>query len=436
MVSMSMRSLMRRVRPMTVALALLGAAGCPSSPDAGDVDADAPHAPSPATAPAVGFAEDTVAEAAPEAPAFESATWFLTDPVVRVGFATVGGVVDDAPLAVRELGGHASDGAIQLEVRGPFEVDGSFAPLAARESRQLVVRYTGDTDEAGFHIGSAIVTIDGDRRHVWLSAVVGERDLPAAEWVTSELGTGTIVPLDSAPFPHKDMADDVNAVLIFVPDGFDPADEYGVVVHFHGHFAELHRTLSEQRIIEQFNDARRQAILIAPQGPLDRSDSTFGRVQVDGGLRDLVEDVVALAFRDGIVQRPLIETVVLTAHSGGYEPVAVALRRGGLPVSAVHLFDAMYGFEQVFRDYAVAGGVLRSMYTVGGSTQRNNLKLASRLALRGILADRQLFGPNSASQRVTIARTSSNHTRCIVDDDAWRRWLELTPLPPIADDAP
>lgn len=431
-----MHTLKHRVRRLAATLALACAASCQTYADPGDVSDVSPATHGSSTAPAVPIAADPVAAAVPEAPTFEPATWFLTDPVVRVGFATVGGVIDDAPLVVRELGGHASDGAVQVEVRGPFEVDGSFAPLEAREVRQLVVRFTGDTDAAGFHIGSAIVTIDGDQRHVWLSAVVGERDLPPTEWVTSELGTGTIVPLDSAPFPHKDMTDAVNAVLIFVPDGFDPAGEYGVVVHFHGHFAELHRTLSEQRILEQFNDAHRQAILIAPQGPLDRSDSTFGRVQTDGGLRDLVEDVVALAFRDGIVQRPLIETVVLSAHSGGYEPVAVALRRGGLPIAAVHLFDAMYGFEQVFRDYAIAGGVLRSMYTPGGATQRNNLKLASRLALRGVLADRQLVAPANVERRVTIARTPSNHTRCIVDDDMWRRWLELTPLPPIADDTP
>jgi len=362
------------------------------------------------------------------------AAWFFTDRHVRVGYMQVGGDRAFAPLRVRELDGNPTEGPLEIVVHGEFAVDGLIGPLDGHEERVLTVRYTGPVTYQRIVHGWAQITIDGDTRRIALSAAVGDAELPEVTWYASPLGMSSIFSIRSAPFPHKDSRHTTNAVLVFIPRGFDVGRDYGIITHFHGHRAELRRTLTEQELLEQVVESRRQAVFIAPQGPVDQPDGYFGRLQEINGFRELVEDVVIMLYRDELVRRPLTERIVLTAHSGGYRPIASVLAHGGLGVDEVHLFDALYGAEETYREFVLRGGRLRSVYTEG-TTALMNGKLRWGIARMGYVPSADLSDAALRGSAVTIARTRADHAACITQGRTYARWLQHSVLPPVPDDS-
>jgi hypothetical protein len=86
----------------------------------------------------------------------------------------------------------------------------------------------------------------------------------------------------------------------------------------------------------------------------------------EGGLRRLVEDVLATMKREDVIKTTRLWHVIISAHSGGYRPAAFSLDRGGLNdhITDVFLFDAFYGQHQYFRNWLLHGnGILYAAYT-------------------------------------------------------------------------
>jgi len=204
-------------------------------------------------------------------------------------------------------------------------------------------------------------------------------------------------PFPAAGAPYKDAT-----VMVFVPHHFrlPKRRAVDVVVHFHGHFNTARSAMQRHQLREQLYDSKQNAVLVVPQGALNAADSSGGKLERAGGLRRMLSELVAV-LRSGRVSRVLkksslagargIGMVCLSAHSGGYRVAAACLRRGGINVNEVYLFDALYGELAAFRRWVLArkGKKGRRRHKLishyaAGKVAANNLKLMAQLRRAGV----------------------------------------------------
>lgn len=187
-----------------------------------------------------------------------------------------------------------------------------------------------------------------------------------------------------------------NRVLVHLPPGFDPGKPVRILVFFHGHLAELRRTvIGEYGIVAQINASRRNVILIAPQLGLNVADSHPGKLARQNGLANLLDEVLPIVARrlglggDAFARSP----VFLSAFSGGYRAVAEGITHGGAPgrIAGLILLDALFGdldrFVQWFarNDQRV---FLVAIYTPYSG--RGTETLRARLRGRNVIVDASL----------------------------------------------
>lgn len=376
--------------------------------------------------------DDSAADSGPDSPAdstVDSADSAGPDALhlhaatsLALPFVSVGDPAPSASLTV--TGGPAgSVGPLSFTVTGDFAVSGDETSLAPGESRALDVRYTGALDEPSLNDGLLKIAADDQTISVSLAAVVGDADLPDADWTSTATGVYAISDLPSAPFPYGSASYDDSSVLIFVPTSLTDQGDLGVVTHIHGHSAILREVVAAQYIVEQHALSGRDAILIVPQGPEDAADSDFGRLDTAAGHAALVRDAVSLLYRDGLITRPVLGEQVITSHSGGYLCTSYIVQQGGLPITAVHLFDSLYAQESVFQDFAVDGGLLRSVYTSGGGTDDNNADLADTLAREGVSVNDSFTDADLYDSDVIIGYSGASHSGSVWAERAYARWL-------------
>jgi hypothetical protein len=187
---------------------------------------------------------------------------------------------------------------------------------------------------------------------------------------------------DSVFTERRHYSDD--RVLFHVPPRFDASRPFCIVVFFHGHNAELRRTvLGELQIARQIDLSGRNLVLIAPQLARDAADSAPGKLFRRNGFRRLIDEASAVLARrlgknaaGGLQKAPII----LAAYSGGYRATAYCLARGGMArrIKGIVLLDALYGEA----DKLAAWIGQRRGFTVvlgGPSTAANQKTLARRL---------------------------------------------------------
>jgi hypothetical protein len=330
---------------------------------------------------------------------------------VALPFATAGQPVDTARF---ELPGG------QTEVlTGDFAVE--------PDGTGFVVRYTGPIEEPRIATGTARVSVGELEQEVELAAVLGDPELPWPDWSTDVWGTRAIAPFPSAPFPDGSAEWDDPSVLVFVPATFSDPGQIEGVTHLHGWGALVESTVADERLVELHAMSGRDAIFVVPQGPEDASSGDFGKLEDEGGHGRLVRDVVSVLYRDGWLQRPALGTQVLTSHSGGYGAAATLLEQGGLPISAVFLYDSLYGNVSTFETFVQQGGVLFSDYTSSGGTDANNLAL--REDLEQVLdVSRDFRADHLRESPVAIGFTASSHAYVMTDGLTHARWLAASPL--------
>lgn len=153
-----------------------------------------------------------------------------------------------------------------------------------------------------------------------------------------------------------------NRVLIHLPPSFKPKKPFEILVFFHGHNTELHRTLVEEMaLLKQVNASGRNVVVVAPQLALDATDSSPGKLYRREGFTHLLEDVAnVLKLRVGkrFASRFAKAPVILTAFSGGYRAMAFTLDRGFANEHALHgrlkgviLLDGLYGEADKFQNW-------------------------------------------------------------------------------------
>jgi hypothetical protein len=289
----------------------------------------------------------------------------------------------------------------------------------------LTVTVLGAPTELGPLVGSLELTAGGLGATVFLGAVVGSTGLPELLWTPVEGGLEAIGSFPTAPFPEGDAS-----VWLFVPDGMSTTGGLHSITHLHGHHAELARTVPAQQLVPMTRHAGRDAVLVIPQGPLNQASGDFGQLMDPDGHAELVRDVAAVLHRDGLLVDARTGPGVLTAHSGGYRATAAMASEGGLDIQAVHLFDALYGEEDAFEDYAQGPGVFRSAYTVSGGTTEGNTRVRNALEAAGVAVGSSLVDADLAADRVTIAASGSTHEGVLTDRLGFARWLVHSGLPP------
>lgn len=404
----SVKSAVARLFPIALPLVLLGAA-CAE----GD------------GVPGLVAPEDSSSAVPADAPSSLVVSPFLSFP-----YDELGGEPPSAILTVTNPGDEDAAEGLVVDFGSTLSVEGSLAPLAAHEVRELLLRSRESPVEHRLWSVRGSVQTGASIAPVWVSGVVATPDLPAPDWVRDAWGTTAIVKLPSAPFPDGVASYDDASVLIALPAGFADNGAVGVVTHLHGHNATLVEVAAEQSLREQFSLSGRNAVLIVPQGPEEAADSDFGKLDGEGGLYDLVVDVLSVLYRDGLAVRVGIAGTVLTSHSGGYNALANMILGGGVDISAVHLFDSLYAREAVYADFIRDGGGFRSVYTAGGGTGDTNASLAADLLAEGYAIGDAFADGDLAANARTIGFSAASHGGCVSEDRAFGRWLAASGLPP------
>jgi hypothetical protein len=258
--------------------------------------------------------------------------------------------------------------------------------------------------------------------------------------------------LSHAPFPAPGAAYKDATVIAFVPNHFRASGDgrVSVLVHFHGHNSNAPAAMAAHQLREQLHESKQNAILLVPQGPVQSADSSCGKLESDMGLARLLDDALRTlaseqarmalgtsAIRAG--SQP--GTVCLSAHSGGYHAAAQCVQRGGVPVTEVYLFDALYAEEAVFRDWVLAGRgqSARSrhklvLYTTGGTTEVESQRLLTELGRAGVrTAVEEHEGTLSRAEltlaEVVLIRTQLSHGAVTHELNGLRDCLYASAMP-------
>jgi hypothetical protein len=189
-------------------------------------------------------------------------------------------------------------------------------------------------------------------------------------------------------------------VLLHIPAGFNPGRPALIVVYFHGQGATLERdVLGRQQVARQVTESGLNAVLVAPQFAVDAADSSSGNFWRHGVFARFLDEAARRLARlagDPALAGPFrAAPVVLVAYSGGYQPAAFALDRGGEPrrMRGVILLDALYGHEDKFAGWIAAHGPAGFFASVATeSTRENQHHLRELLQARRIVAREQLNG--------------------------------------------
>ena len=181
-------------------------------------------------------------------------------------------------------------------------------------------------------------------------------------------------------------------VLLHIPGGFDPAQPALIVVYFHGQGATLERdVLGRQQVARQVTDSGLNAVLVAPQFALDAADSSSGSFWRPGLFARFLDEAAGrlaqLAGDPRLARIFRAARVVLVAYSGGYQPAAYTLDRGGEAhrMKGVILLDALYGHENTFAKWIAARGPAAFFASVSTESTRENQQ-----HLRDLLRARQV----------------------------------------------
>jgi len=173
-------------------------------------------------------------------------------------------------------------------------------------------------------------------------------------------GEVIISELSNAPFPHRKRMNghtysnksysfeehyNDSTVLIFIPKGYKPGENNDFVIHFHGWYNNVDSVLSQFKLIEQFCESKKNAILIVAQGPKNSPDSYGGKLEDENSFKNLINEISELLYQKKIITNKSIGNIILSGHSGGYRVISFILLRGGLieNIKEVFLFDGLYG---------------------------------------------------------------------------------------------
>lgn len=234
---------------------------------------------------------------------------------------------------------------------------------------------------------------------------------------------------------------DDSSVLLVVPPRLKRDRKIDLIFWFHGWHNNIDTALQFYGLARQFAAADRDAVLVLAEAAKNSADSYGGKMRQKGTFRLLVGDVVDELKRYGIIAADATAGhIVLAGHSGGYSVIADILANGGMPVSEVWLFDALYGRLPVFMDWIQQDKRHHFVHWYtdhGGGTDVMSDSLMTQLGnqrLDYLLTGEGLLTPGMIrDSRILFVHSTREHNVIINDPDDLRLLLEnswsLGPLP-------
>lgn len=243
--------------------------------------------------------------------------------------------------------------------------------------------HRGDIENRGVLLGAMVA------RAVWnhFTGSAGYQERKASmnqvDWNTYPGGRWGIYRSAAAPFPHPRRKHgykvagsaaypyhphyDDNSIVVVVPETFlETEDGISLIVHFHGEMGDNMAALERDRMPQILVEQRVNAILALPQGPYRAPDSFGGKMEDPGGLRHLVEDILATMAQEKVIKSTKLKRLILSAEGSGGPSAALGLQRGEMKtqVTGMILFDAWYGRHNTIRDWLALGrGSLVAVHT-------------------------------------------------------------------------
>ncbi len=260
----------------------------------------------------------------------------------------------------------------------------------------------------------------------------GASEAYRANWVSDKFGEVIIVPMKNAPFPHKSRERGWthngifyphikhytdSSVGILIPADYQKRDCVDLIVHFHGHLNNVPREIQRYHFLKQLSQSGKNAILILPQGPKNAVDSSCGKLDEPEGLKNLIEEVLDFLHAQHKTKIRQLGTLILSAHSGGYKPLANCLAHGGLEkyTKEVYLFDASYANLPSFSRWAArSGGRLISVCTK--HLLEENMEIMRNLNKLGVQQFTVLFDEDVTPETLSRNCVTFIHSRLPHDD--------------------
>jgi hypothetical protein len=149
--------------------------------------------------------------------------------------------------------------------------------------------------------------------------------------------------------------------------------------------------MARQKVPAQISRSGINAVLVAPQFAYDARDSSAGKFWRAGGVRRFLNETaikLAAMHGGGAAARAAFAKmpVVIVGYSGGYNPTAWSIAKGGLGkrLKGVVLLDGLYGELKTFARWIERArhGFFVSAYT--HLTKRRNVKLKQMLKDRNV----------------------------------------------------
>ncbi len=235
-----------------------------------------------------------------------------------------------------------------------------------------------------------------------------------------------------AHFPAPEHYRD-SSVAIFVPNGFRRTSAVDLVFYFHGWTNNIDTAFAKYRIVEQFCESGKNAVLVHPEGPKNAPDSFGGKLEEPEVFKRLVGDVLQTLHAYEIIQGETPGRIILAGHSGAYRVMSFILLRGGLTdrIQEVYLFDALYGQTEKFAHWIDhSQGKFINIHTADGGTRQESLNLIDDLAAWGIpfhaAPESTITAHDLRIHRILFIDSELGHSDVIYKRDQLREYLRAS----------
>lgn len=201
----------------------------------------------------------------------------------------------------------------------------------------------------------------------------------------------------NAPFPHSKRIDghkykdkiypqqihyNDSSAAIFIPKKFKQAKQTDFVFYFHGWWNNIDTAIVMHKLIEQFNESNKNAILVIPEVPKNAPDSFGGKLEDSLGFKKFVDELILKLFTKNKIKTKNIGNIILAGHSGAYRVISFILHWGGFSknIKEVFLFDGLYANREKFLNWLDKyDGKLINIYTENGGTKEETALLKDEI---------------------------------------------------------
>jgi hypothetical protein len=186
---------------------------------------------------------------------------------------------------------------------------------------------------------------------------------------------------------------------------------------------------------EQFLEARKNAILVIPEGPKNAADSYYGKLESENGFLNLVTEIMDSLKGRKELQETIPGKIVIACHSGGVRVLSKIIKYGGLThqIRDIYLFDATYGYIDEYLDWLTTfDGKLISIWTEGSGTKDGTMRMLQRLQDGNIphlnTDEENLTKDDLIYNRIVVIKTTLAHSDLVYLTGNFTKFLKTSML--------